>query len=94
MENKEMQKLGDQEIQEVSGGRTGLFKKPQIFKTYCDYCRERIDGTKRFEVPINVSGKVMCNECFERQKSALGAEVANEKWIKIKTPIVPPKNTK
>jgi len=87
MGNNEIKKLDDSKISEISGGRTGLFKKPEIFKTYCDYCNEHIDGKARFEIPINVSGKTMCNQCFEKQKSILGTAAATERWLGIKAPV-------
>jgi len=83
-ENKNMASLENSQTEQVSGGRKSLFKTPKIFKKYCDYCREEIDGQVRFEIPIEVPNKMMCNQCFEKQKSALGTDVANEKWLGIK----------
>ncbi len=85
MEEKNTNKLNNQEIDDdqagkVTGGYRGLFPKWQIIKTYCDFCNRKIDGQSLYAVPI-ITGKHMCNECFEKQKKILGEDVANEKWM-------------
>lgn len=72
--------INDKQTENIVGGYHGLFPKWQIIKTYCDFCNEKIDGKIRAEVPI-LGDKKMCDKCFEKQKKALGEDVAIAKWL-------------
>lgn len=89
-ENKNIESLNNDQISGVSGGGKGLFKTPEILKTYCDYCKERIDGKSRYMIPVIKEKGTMCNECFEKQKASLGIDAANRAWLGI----VPEQNQK
>lgn len=83
-ENKEVKELKDNKIEKVTGGRKGLWREIKIFNDYCDYCGEKIDGEARYDVHINIPNKIMCNKCFEREKSNMGNDAAVFKWMGVK----------
>ncbi len=81
MENNKVEKISEEQSESVSGGRKGLFPKIEIWKTYCDFCGERIDSKTRFGVPVLNNEKIMCNECYKKQSDLLGQDIAAQKWL-------------
>lgn len=80
---EDAKKISEEQSESVSGGRKGLFPKIKLWKTWCDFCGERIDSKTRFGVPVLNDEKIMCNECYKKQSDLLGQDNAAQKWLGI-----------
>lgn len=80
VENNEIEKIDNDQTAGVAGGRTGIFHKWNITKTFCDNCDKVIDGEKVIGVTLK-DGRIFCDGCVTRYRNLLGADTFNKQYL-------------